>query len=79
MKEPRPPAREVILRFTVPEESEAARRALSADAAYGALWDITQWLRSEERENNAKWAPAARERVRDILENCGVDLDRDYT
>ena len=74
-----------ILTIEVDEtEGDVLNRAVHADDAYRALWDITSHLRSEVKfnvvlsEEIKDYVDNLREKVYGVLEECNINLDRDY-
>lgn len=65
------------------EDKLAIVRALKADSAYSALWDMDQYLRGQvkygEQSEEAKSAlNAARTVLHDLLTSNGIDLETEY-
>jgi len=64
-----------ILEFDLPEDDKDHLMAANALNAYLALWDISQYLRSQERHDGTDNIEQIRNRFHSILEAHGVDLD----
>ena len=73
-----------ILKFNLADiESELAfHRAVNANDAYGALWNVSQMLRDIRKHGEEPRATVAEEiekKFYEILNDEGINLDRDWS
>lgn len=74
-----------ILEFNLDDkyEKEAHMRAVKADKAYGAIYDILEMFRtirkySSESEQYIETSCQLEEKVRSIINESGIDLSEEY-
>lgn len=70
-----------ILEFELPEENNEYTLANDASKYYGALWDITMWLRGKLKhdplsELEYSFYESAQKEIHDIIDANGVNLDK---
>ena len=56
-------------------DQEHIKRAVKATKMALALWDIDQMLRSQAKYHDNHQAAELREKMREIMEGYGIDLD----
>jgi len=65
-----------VLTFDLNDHEDAMeyKQCNAARGALGALWDIQQWFRNQEKYHDKDYHEA-RCRISEILEDNGIDLD----
>lgn len=73
----------ITIEFTLPEEKEEHLRAVLADFAFSALYDIDKFLRDEIKSENSKLNKKTVIKIQDILFSImadnGINLEQQYS
>ena len=69
----------ITYKLEVTENEDKIRRAIHADNAYHALWEIREYVHGMAKHNDMVKIDDIEEKVADIIECSGVDLERDWT
>jgi len=64
-----------ILEFNLPEESEEHRTAVNGALWMSAMWDLSQWLRSEVKYGGKEAYQPVRDMMYEIINEAGLTLE----